>query len=638
MNRTNIPGGCIDEICESLKNNVRIEKPLPGGGRFHIDRRLPFICVYRTPSGGNDERIQNLIYGTSSYINGGSASDKDLMKILRSIAETLSAFFHSFLILEIWKEDKNKSDSIDSVNPLKPNFRIFSNERQGSEIFSTYKTLKRGLSSITIHKQKAHAELLFSQTINPPGLCALFNLNELKQMNTYLAGLEVRPVYMNVQKGIIYTQVLSSLSAQMVNVLNRAFFVFSKKLTTHKAIHFHALGKSSFSKSVARADRKLAKICDSYDFIIQVSPINEAEARNDFRKHRYKKLPEFYYKPLSFDPAKAKRSLWDISIDEIEDPAIKNLFSGKREEVDLQISMMLNIDKPGFRYGSLQLYGNVSNELSSFADEILKIFDKRHQHSKSKIIDALQFQKSVISEFNYYKSIYPLFKPSVVINNEMYSGLIVSRNKLLIGTEFSVPESRVESLIQHEIGTHVLTYYNGLAQPFRQLHTGLSGYEEMQEGLAVLSEYLTGGLNISRLRLLAARVKAAEYMIDGADFIEAFNNLTGNYGFSEFAAFTVAMRIYRGGGLTKDMIYLKGFLEIINYLAKGEDIKPLFAGKISLSHIAIMKELELRGILKPVPLLPRYLKDQESIKRLNELKKGYSIINYFKLLKKESEK
>ncbi len=95
---------------------------------------------------------------------------------------------------------------------------------------------------------------------------------------------------------------------------------------------------------------------------------------------------------------------------------------------------------------------------------------------------------------------------------------MVSQGNLLIGTHTKIPLSRVEALIQHEVGTHVLTYLNGRAQPFRQLYIGLAGYEELQEGLAVLSEYMVDGLSRPRLRLLAARVVAARHMIAGGIF------------------------------------------------------------------------------------------------------------------------
>ncbi|MCH5599357.1 flavohemoglobin expression-modulating QEGLA motif protein [Niabella ginsengisoli] len=60
-------------------------------------------------------------------------------------------------------------------------------------------------------------------------------------------------------------------------------------------------------------------------------------------------------------------------------------------------------------------------------------------------------------------------------------------------------------MLQHEIGTHVVTYYNGKAQPLELFSIGVPGYEELQEGLAVLAEYLNDGLTNSRMRTLAAR-------------------------------------------------------------------------------------------------------------------------------------
>ena len=87
------------------------------------------------------------------------------------------------------------------------------------------------------------------------------------------------------------------------------------------------------------------------------------------------------------------------------------------------------------------------------------------------------------------------------------TGLMVSRGSLLVSSRMRIPVSRAEALIQHEVGTHVLTYYNGKAQPFRQLYSGLAGYESLQEGLAVLAEHLVGALlaaDAARLHLVYA--------------------------------------------------------------------------------------------------------------------------------------
>jgi uncharacterized protein (TIGR02421 family) len=628
----------IDNICRSLKENNFIRRSLPGFGRIHIDRRLPFICVYRKPVKISDEGTENLITGTASYIITSRKSNinKGLSKLLSSIAETLSGDFQSFLILEIWsEEDPGSKVKNNELYTLKPKFRIITNERKGSDIFSTLQSLKTGLSTISILKQDAKVDLLYSKRVCPSKLIPLINAKDSGKFNCHLIGLEVRPIYRNFLTHKLYPMVLASLSGQLIHVLNQAFFEFTKKLTTHEAKHFHALGRRTFVKAAWEVDKKLGELCDKFDFIRQVTPINEAEARREFQKSRYEKLPVFYYRPLPFDPSEFKKTLWNIPIEKIEDSSLKNLFSGKRDELDLQVSMMVNLDSPGFHYGSLQLYGSVDQSLSKLADDILKFLGRKNHNRNWNTINAAKFHKYVRKEFEYYRSLYPSFLPNAEVNEDMYSGLLVSKNNLFIGKEFRVPENRIEALIQHEVGTHLLTYYNGLAQPFQQLHTGLAGYEELQEGLAVLSEYLVGGLNIARFRLLAARVRAAEYMIDGADFVETFQNLVQNFGFSRSVAFTIVMRIFRGGGLTKDIIYLRGFMEILKYIRKGGDIEPLFVGKISSSHISIIKELEIRRILNPVPLKPRYLRSKEAIQRLNKLKRGFSIIHYVKKLKKD---
>src|SRR3546814_20262085 len=79
-------------------------------------------------------------------------------------------------------------------------------------------------------------------------------------------------------------------------------------------------------------------------------------------------------------------------------------------------------------------------------------------------------------------------------------GILVNRGTLNINKNFQVSEGRAFSLLQHEIGTHIVTYYNGKAQPLKLFYIGVPGYEELQEGLAVFSEYLTDGLTPNRLR------------------------------------------------------------------------------------------------------------------------------------------
>ena len=162
-----------------------------------------------------------------------------------------------------------------------------------------------------------------------------------------------------------------------------------------------------------------------------------------------------------------------------------------------------------------------------------------------------------------YRRQYQGFEAKVELRDDLPSGLMVVGERLLISRSTSMARHRVEALLSHEIGVHLLTYFNGSAQGLRLFRSGLAGYEAVQEGLAVFAEYLVGGMTVARLRLIAARVVGCAAMLEGATFEETFRLLVSDYGFSEAVAFNLTLRLYRGGGLTKDAIYLRGLLEVL---------------------------------------------------------------------------
>jgi uncharacterized protein (TIGR02421 family) len=171
------------------------------------------------------------------------------------------------------------------------------------------------------------------------------------------------------------------------------------------------------------------------------------------------------------------------------------------------------------------------------------------------------------------------------------------------------------------VGTHLVSYFNGSAQTgLAQLRGGLAGYETLQEGLAVLSECLAGGLTRCRARVLAARVLAARWVIRGADFVEVFRRLAHDYAIPRTHAARITLRAFRGGGFIKDAIYLRGFREIMRFLEQGRDLAPLFVGKLALSHLPYIEELRHRAILRPPRLLPRYLQESSPRARLESLR------------------
>jgi uncharacterized protein (TIGR02421 family) len=180
-------------------------------------------------------------------------------------------------------------------------------------------------------------------------------------------------------------------------------------------------------------------------------------------------------------------------------------------------------------------------------------------------------------------------------------------------------------LLHHEVGTHVVTYQNGARQPLRLLTIGLPGYDETQEGLAVLAEYLTGGLDPRRLRVLAARVVAIAEMLDGAEFLEIFESLRTEHQIPRRTAWSIAIRAVVGGGSVKDAIYLRGIARILQALAEGITLDVLFVGKLALDHIPLIQDLLDRDVLNPPWVRPRWLDVPGAQERLARLREGASV-------------
>jgi uncharacterized protein (TIGR02421 family) len=171
----------------------------------------------------------------------------------------------------------------------------------------------------------------------------------------------------------------------------------------------------------------------------------------------------------------------------------------------------------------------------------------------------------------------------------------------------------------------VVTYWNGRAQPFRLLASGLANHDELQEGLAVFTEYLVGGLTPARLKTLAGRVLAAQAVVEGATFMDTFLLLRNDHGFSARAGYLIAMRVHRGGGFIKDAVYLRGLLKVMDYLKAGGRLETLFVGKMAAEHSPVIEELLRRQVLIPPPLRPSYLDMPDTHYRIERIRLGVDL-------------
>ena len=372
----------------------------------------------------------------------------------------------------------------------------------------------------------------------------------------------------------------------------------------------------SSARSTLRAedlavDHELADTASSVRFLLDVTPVNLLDARRAFFADGT--TPEFVYGPLEDDPDVTESRIAAIRIDAVEDPDLTYLLTAKRDELKLQLEMLRYRGTARFLELSIQLYGPVGPALVGDAEALLElILPPRPEHAQR--LDADAFARLAETELDHYRAIHPDLGAHVEIRPDS-SGVMVSNGNLLIAPTVVVPGERVHALLQHEIGTHIVTHVNGSHQPIRLLGAGLAGYDETQEGLAVFVEYLVGGLTARRLRQLAARVIAVQQMTEGASFPDIHQRLVDN-GVAPVEAFTITMRVFRSGGLTKDAVYLRGLRGVMEHVGAGSSLDVLWLGKMALADIPKVDALRQRGFLHDPLLLPRYLDDPVVHERL----------------------
>jgi uncharacterized protein (TIGR02421 family) len=191
--------------------------------------------------------------------------------------------------------------------------------------------------------------------------------------------------------------------------------------------------------------------------------------------------------------------------------------------------------------------------------------------------------------------------------------------KIKRGARFSARDLR--QIEFHEGQVHVATALNGRAQPLCPfIGVPAPRTTNTQEGLAVLTEFLTRSTSLPRLRRLCDRTLGTQMAEEGADFLDLYRFFQGR-GHDDATAYDSARRVCRGGlveggaPFTKDVCYLDGLLRVTNFLrialVKGHSgfARLLFAGKLAVEDVPLFDRLRREGLVKEPLFLPAWAQD-----------------------------
>ena len=260
--------------------------------------------------------------------------------------------------------------------------------------------------------------------------------------------------------------------------------------------------------------------------------------------------------------------------------------------------MLSTLGSDKFLYNSLRYFGEPSEQDISNAN-FLMYCNELSQFEDEAILSAKEVTEIFKAEGAKYGFDFEVKESKTIPSDAL---VINSKQTVYLKKGAVFTHSRITALLNHEIGVHMVTTKNAQLQPLKFLSLGLPRNTHTQEGLAIMSELKSGCLSITRLKELAMRVLAVDMMTKGFDFKTTYHELNSTNTLTQDKLYYLVARVFRGGGFTKDYLYLNGFRSILRLEGSAVPTNNLFLGKTSHAYLSLLNELVDRGILDK----PRY--------------------------------
>ncbi|MBD1558679.1 flavohemoglobin expression-modulating QEGLA motif protein [Vibrio sp. S9_S30] len=415
---------------------------------------------------------------------------------------------------------------------------------------------------------------------------------------TLVLPTEVKKVFMEEESGTPFPLVLDALHSGLKEAFSQTSAFVQRKFNKKRRINKADMLSSSIEPNLIAVDKQLYQLACGVETLKYVNPTNLNVERKRFESAPSRYKPNYRYRQLPINVSEFKQQLYRLPIEGISDPDMRHLYSDMVQKLNDKLDLLTSVGSEAFLYNALRYHGRPSNQDLDNARFLLyaKLLDEDiHEHvNATKAIEKLAEAARDLR-----------MKCKVSGSNTLAAKAMVTANPptLFVNNKSNFSNREIERLVQHELGVHMATNYNARAQTLKIFRLGLPGSTVSQEGLAILAEYKSGYLSHERLNMLAKRVLAVDSMLKEQNFYQTYSYLIDDLNLDKDSAFSLTTRVYRGGGFTKDHLYLKGFLQALN-IEKSRSIENLYIGKCSFRYHDLLDELMSRGWLKSPAFLP----------------------------------
>ena len=512
---------------------------------------------------------------------------KNYYKVTHTLIEKLESDFGASLVYDVHSYNHKRWDR------KVPVFNIGAEKIDNKKYAKYIENWKSELENIELKGVDVKAE------INDVFFGRGYNLEYITKnfKNTLVLATEISKVYCDEETGEIYPQIIKNLQARFKKAILNNANLYVNDLTNWKHSDKNMLLDNSITQSIQKVDGQIFRLLKNFELLTYVNPINVKSEKERFFKSKFTVNPNFRYKPIKINTYELTKKLHAIDTTKLEDITIRYLYESVITGAIDKINLLASIGTNKFLYNSLRYFGRPDKVDIRNAEYVLLLPEIKEENIKAVRFGVDQAKKIFEDSFADYG-----FKGKIRVDKKVLSTVMVlnSTKTVVLKDGATFTQNELQYLAEHEIGVHMVTTMNAANNKLKVFGVGLPVNTKTGEGMAVLAEYLSGNFTMNRLRELALRVIAVDLMCNGADFKDCFNTIVKNYKMEVNKAYNLVTRVYRGGGFTKDYLYLNGFSKLLKFWHDDNDLTPLLVGKTSISfYNTIVEMIDRKLIEKP---------------------------------------
>lgn len=415
---------------------------------------------------------------------------------------------------------------------------------------------------------------------------------------TLVLPTEVKKVFMEEESGTLYPMVLEALQSGLKEAFSQTSAFLQRKHGRKRQTRKADMLSSSIEPELLALDKQLYKLAYKVETLKYVNPTNLSSELKRFQSAPSRYRPNYRYRQLPIHTNEFKHKLYRLPIENISDPDMRQLYGDMVQKLSDKMDLLTSVGQESFLYNALRYHGRPDSTDIDNAKFLL--YAQLLPEDIDKELCALATTEQLSESAKRWG-----MKCKVSPSHSIAARAMVSANPptLFVNAKARFSNREIYRLVQHELGVHMATNYNAKAQPLNIFRLGLPGSTMSQEGIAILAEYKSGYLSHERLNTLAVRVLAVDSMLKEQNFYMTYTYLIEELNLDKETAFSITTRVYRGGGFTKDHLYLKGFLRALE-LESQRNLDNLLLGKCSFRYLDLIDELVSRGWLKPPQFRP----------------------------------